>query len=102
MLFFISVFGADHLVLDNKLAYASLGTLVSPTLSIPWLSVIVLSVGLRSYGLFPVHTVVLIQLRCRQLYERDFMEVASALLGDSLTPNSLILCVLQSFCSPLL
>lgn len=41
---------ADNLVLENQLVYSSVGNTISPTLSIPWLPV-VLCVGLSPPGI---------------------------------------------------
>jgi hypothetical protein len=68
----MSVFEADHLVLDNQVVCSSLRKTISPTLGIPQWPV-VLCVGLEPHRHFLLYfsmsiVVVLVEFMCRQLY----------------------------------
>ena len=74
-----------YLILDNLLVWSSLDNTFSPTLSIPWLSVVL--------------CLLLSCLAYAKAVRWDFMGVASSITRrHNLTENSFILWLLQSFC----
>lgn len=100
-----NVFRADRLVLCNQSVCSSLGKTMSPTLSLPYLPV-VLRVGLRPCALFLFHfsmfITVLLGLMFWQPCWWGFMAIISDIIRrHSLTANSLFLWLRHSFQTPL-